>query len=98
MLPQQAEHEGASDRAEYMNWESAGLRQMRTAIAAVFFEDPRQLDIRHLWVRGGSNFFRVNWWSSAIAGTRRIVRSAFVAVEACDGDWRVRELTARRVA
>jgi hypothetical protein len=64
--------------------------QMRAALAALLFDDPAHLDIRHLWTRGRTNFFRVNWWITESTGVRRVTRSRFIPLEEVGGGWRIR--------
>ncbi len=67
-----------------------GVSDMRGAIAALLFEDPAHLDIRHLWTRGRTSFFRVNWWTAVGTGVSRVSRSCFIPLEAVGGGWRIR--------
>ncbi|MCA9244764.1 MAG: hypothetical protein KDA32_12450 [Phycisphaerales bacterium] len=39
-----------------------------------------RVDVRHLWSKGDTHYFRVNAWRSLIGGDNRIVQSAFVSV------------------
>ena len=59
--------------------------ELRAVIAALFFERPGRLDIRHLWTTGRYSFFRVNRWSEQAS---RIAYSAFIRVEALAAGWR----------
>lgn len=98
MLPcsvEQDETLGLADRPEA---EPRDLREMRAAIAALFFELPQRLDIRHLWTQGRLDYFRVNWWSTPATGARRIVRSAFVRVETLRDGWRIQAFPERAAA
>lgn len=62
------------------------LEECRRAIADLFYDDGRRLDVRRLWTRGDVSTFRVNWWSTDLAsGDARIRRSVFVAVRRTPG-------------
>lgn len=74
------------------------LDEMTSAIAAVFFDDARHLDVRYLWSRGTQRFFRVNWWRDAAGGSPRVLRSAFVRVEPHGPGYRVSDVTRREAA
>ena len=64
------------------------------AIAAFFFDLPRWLDIRPLWRRGATSFWRVNFWRTDMAtGQEQIGRSAFVAIEENSRILKVKELS-----
>ena len=64
------------------------------AIAAFFFELPQWLDIRPLWRRDATSFWRVNFWRTDTAsGEERICRSAFIAVEETMDALHVEDLT-----
>ncbi len=69
------------------------LPDMRAAIAAVLFEEPGRLDIRHLWTRGRMNYFRVNWWVTEARGVSRITHSSFIQLEAIASGWRIHRRT-----
>ncbi len=62
-----------------------------SAIAALMFENPADLDIRHLWTRGGVAYFRVNWWTTAAHREPRIRRSAFLRVTCRRHGYEIRE-------
>jgi hypothetical protein len=72
--------------------------EMVSAIAAMYFEDARDLDVRHLWTRGDLNYFRVNWWHESAAGAARVRRSAFVVVECQATGYRIVDVTHREAA
>ncbi len=76
----------------------AALSEMSLAIAAMYFEDLRRLDIRYLWTRGSQSFFRVNWWQDVVSGAARVRRSAFVVVEEHAHGYKVMDVTQRRAA
>ncbi len=58
------------------------ISHYKDAIADFLFELTRWLDIRPLWRRGETRFFRVNFWKSDVeVGEERIARSIFLAVE-----------------
>lgn len=76
----------------------AALSEMSLAIAAMYFEDLRRLDIRYLWTRGSQSFFRVNWWQDVVSGAARVRRSAFVVVEEHAHGYKVIDVTQRRAA
>jgi hypothetical protein len=71
----------AVEYAGERDWEcDRAVAEMRAAIGAALFEDPRELDIRFLWTRGRTSCFRVNWWTTHCQEPR-IRRSAFIRVE-----------------
>ncbi len=74
------------------------LSEMHGAIAALFFEDPRALDARHLWTQGRRSYFRVNWWTTTAGEGSRVRRSSFVVVEREAHGYRVRDVTRREAA
>lgn len=76
--------------AEERDWQSDHIvPEMLTAIGAALFEDARNLDIRLLWTRGRTTYFRVNWWTVERVRGPHIRRSAFVRVEREPGGYRV---------
>ncbi len=74
--------------------EKRPIAGMRGAIAALLFEDPANLDIRHLWTRGSFAYFRVNWWTTAAHRELGIRRSIFLRVTCRRHGYEVRELRA----
>lgn len=58
------------------------LSHYKDAIAEYLVEHTRWLDIRPLWERGDTRFFRVNLWKTDLScGEQRIARSLFIAVQ-----------------
>jgi hypothetical protein len=88
-----AEHEPATG-----GWLDA-WREVRSAVARMFFDVQGRLDIRELWSDGLTHRFRLNWWRYD-QGMReqRIWRSAFVTVMETDNGPEVREETVRLAA
>ncbi len=76
----------------------AALAEMTSAIATMYFEDVRDLDIRHLWSREGLHYFRVNWWCELRDAGPRVRRSAFVCVEHDAAGYRITDATRREAA
>ncbi len=84
MEPNAVEYPGERD------WErNRDAAEMRWAIGAALFENPRDLDIHLLWTRGRTSYFRVNWWTVERVRGPHIRRSAFVRVECAPGGYRV---------
>ncbi len=98
MMPCHVQAAETTGLANHPQAEPRALSEMRVAIADMLFELPERLDIRYLWTCGTLNYFRVNWWSMQDMDMRRIVRSAFVLVEALPDGWRIRELSERAAA
>jgi hypothetical protein len=74
------------------------LVEMRTAIAALLFENPSAVDIRHLWTQGKDAYFRVNWWTTASDHGPHIRRSVFVRVTSTPHGYAVHEPRCRASA
>jgi hypothetical protein len=73
------------------DWEfQRTIGEMRNAIGAALFERPCDLDIRLLWTRGGTGYFRVNWWTASSDRELRIRRSTFIRVERDPDGYQVR--------
>jgi len=99
MMPQLMHRSAADDvdAGEHGPPGDPGLAEMRAAICAVLFENPRDLDIRPLWTQGETGYFRVNWWTvEAVAP--RIRRSAFISVARMQHGYQVREQRPRAAA
>ncbi len=89
MTPQLMEP-NAVEFAGECDWEwTRTVAEMRKAIGAALFEYPRDLDIRLLWTRGRTSYFRVNWWTVERVRGPHVRRSAFVRVEREPGGYRV---------
>lgn len=69
------------------------LSHYKDAIAEYLVELVQWLDIRPLWQRGDTRFFRVNFWKELPGGEQRIARSIFLAVEDTFDGLSVRETT-----
>ena len=91
MTPQLVYSEAADELSEERPVVDHVGAEMRAAIAAVLFENPRNLDIRPLWNGSWTSYFRVNWWTAGSEGTPRIRRSAFLVVTREQNGYRVRE-------
>lgn len=86
-------------RESFLEFEpEAALWEMVSAIAAMYFEDARDLDVRYLWTRGHLSYFRVNWWNESALGAARVRRSAFVVVECQSDAYRIVDVTHREAA
>ncbi len=72
--------------------------EFRRAIAAAFPGAIGKLEIRRLWSRGETSYFRVNWWTGFDGGNARIRASEFVAVDYAESELVVHRLTPRRAA
>jgi hypothetical protein len=70
----------AEEQQEFSDLATLEIADRRRAVAAKFFEHVGRLDIRELWSRGDTSYFRVNWWKLQPVGEHRICESAFVEV------------------
>ena len=90
MKPQLMHADGAGDSGERRHADARVAAEMRAAIAAVLFENPRNLDMRLLWTRVWTSYFRVNRWTQRRNGEARIARSEFISVTQTPNGYRVR--------
>ncbi len=97
MTPQVLDRDVADEMAADCRTDDWAAAEMHAVIAAVLFENPRDLDIRLLWTRGATSYFRVNWWTT-IRGEPRIRRSAFLRVARAPQGYRVLGHTPRAAA
>ena len=66
--------------------EGTTLTACESAIRDAFAGTPGRMDIRHLWTRGETHNFRVNWWRLRPDSTdHHIAQSEFVTVDMVDG-------------
>lgn len=66
--------------------EGTTLDACQSAIRDAFAGAPGRVDIRHLWTRGETHNFRVNWWRLRPDSSEyHIARSEFVTVDMMAG-------------
>ena len=80
-------------RTAHVERRTRPLSHYTDAIADFFVELPRWLDVRPLWRKANTRFFRVNFWRTDLSNAEeRIARSVFVAVEDTFDGLAVREI------